>query len=67
MEDNNLGREDVVSNMPKIGSIGSVKPTSMLSKIEEVANENNDIVLPTMGLTSDNKTSVPIVSENYIN
>ena len=28
---------------------------------------NNDIILPTMGLTNNDKTNVPIVSENYIN
>ena len=58
---------DVVSVMPKIGSIGTVKPTSMLSKIEAAVEENNDVILPTMGLTNSDKTDVPIVSENYIN
>ena len=60
-------KEDIVSNMPKIGNIGTVRPTSMLSKIEEAVEDNNDIILPTMGLTNNEKTNVPIVSENYIN
>ena len=66
----NTDDEEVVSAMPKIGSIGTVKPTNMLSKlekIEEATLENEDVVLPTMGLTNDDKTTVPIVSENYIN
>ena len=65
--ENSTGRDEVVSSMPKIGSIGTVKPTSMLSKIEEAVEENNDVILPTMGLTNNEKTDVPIVSENYIN
>ena len=60
-------KEEIVSNMPKIGNIGTVRPTSMLSKIEEAVEDNNDIILPTMGLTNNEKTNVPIVSENYIN
>ena len=59
--------EESASIMPKIGSIGTVKPTSMLSKIEEAAKENEDVILPTMGLADTDKTNVPIVSENYIN
>ena len=58
--------EDVVSNMPKVDNIGTVKPTSVLTKIEEATEENNDIILPTMGLTNNEKIDVPIVSENYI-
>ena len=60
-------KDEIVSNMPKIGNIGTVRPTSMLSKIEDAVEENNDIILPTMGLTNNDKTNVPIVSENYIN
>ena len=58
--------EEVVSNMPKVDNIGTVKPTSVLSQIEEATEENNDIILPTMGLTNNDKVDVPIVSENYI-
>ena len=65
--ENSGSKDKIVSTIPEIGNIGSVKPTSMLSKIEDVARDNDDIILPTMGLTSDDKTSVPIVSENYIN
>lgn len=60
-------KDEIVSNMPKIGGIGTVRPTSMLSKIENAVQENNDIILPTMGLSNNDKTNVPIVSENYIN
>ena len=63
----NVLREDSVSNMPKTMGIGTVRPTSMLSQIEAKENENDDIILPTMGLTDNNKTDVPIVSENYLN
>ena len=65
--ENSTSSDEVASAMPKIGNIGTVKPTSMLSKIEEVAKENEDVILPTMGLTEEDKTNVPIVSENYIN
>ena len=62
----NKETEDVVSDMPKVDNIGTVKPTSVLSQIEEATEENNDIILPTMGLTNNDKVDVPIVSENYI-
>ena len=55
------------SSIPEIKNIGTVKPNSMLSKIEEATKENEDIILPTMGLTDNDKVDVPIVSENYIN
>ena len=55
------------SSIPEIKNIGTVKPNSMLSKIEDVAKENEDIILPTNGLTDNDKVDVPIVSENYIN
>ena len=55
------------SAIPTIKNIGTVKPNSMLSKIESVAKENDDIILPTNGLTDNDKVDVPIVSENYIN
>ncbi len=58
--------EEVTSDMPRVDNIGTVKPTSVLSQIEEATEENNDIILPTMGLTNNEKADVPIVSENYI-
>ena len=67
IENSNSNKQDVASNMPKIVNIGTVRPNSMLAKINDAVEENKDIVLPTMGLASDNKTNVPIVSENYIN
>ena len=66
-KDDASNKEDVVSKMPQITNIGTVRPTSMLSKVEKAAEENDDIILPTMGLVSNEKTDVPIVSENYIN
>ncbi len=63
----NVLREDSVAGMPKTFNIGTVKPTSMLSQIEEKVEENDDIILPTMGLTGSEKVDVPIVSENYLN
>ena len=54
------------SSIPEIKNIGTVKPNSMLSKIEEATKENDDIILPTNGLTDNDKVDVPIVSENYI-
>ena len=59
-------REETVTDMPKVDNIGTVRPTSMLSKIEEVTEANNDIILPTMGLSNSENVDVPIVSENYI-
>jgi hypothetical protein len=58
--------EEVTSDMPRVDNIGTVKPTSVLSQIEEATEENNYIILPTMGLTNNEKADVPIVSENYI-
>ncbi len=66
LQDGKEHEEEVVSDMPKVDNIGTVKPTSVLSKIEEATEENNDIILPTMGLTNNEKVDVPIVSENYI-
>ena len=59
--------DENITGMPTIKNIGTVKPNSMLSKIEDVARENEDIILPTMGLTNNENKDVPIVSENYIN
>ena len=59
-------KDDVVSNMPEISNIGTVKPNSVLSQIEKVTADNSDIILPTNGLTNNEKVDVPIVSENYI-
>ena len=58
--------DNSAASMPKIANIGTVKPNSMLSKLEDVAKETDNIVLPTMGLSNENE-SIPIVSENYIN
>lgn len=65
----NSGRnkDGIDSKMPRIFNIGTVKPNNMLSKIEEVQKENDNIILPTMGLANDDKEKVAIVSENYIN
>ena len=65
VNNNNL-IDDNKSNMPKISNIGTVKPNNMLSKIDNVVKENDNIILPTMGLSSKEEESVPIVSENYI-
>ena len=59
-------KDEVVSNMPEIRNIGTVKPNSVLSQIEKVTEDNSDIILPTNGLTTNEKVDVPIVSENYI-
>ena len=61
--ENSTSSDEVASAMPKIGNIGTVKPTSMLSKIEEVAKENEDVVV----WNKLYKKSLFIVSENYIN
>ena len=58
--------EETVSLMPEVKNIGTVKPNSVLSQINEISNENSDIILPTMGLTNNEKVDVPIVSDNYI-
>ena len=65
-EKNDNNREDKLTEMPEIKNIGTVKPNSVLSQLEEISKENEDIILPTMGLTDNNKVDVPIVSENYI-
>lgn len=58
--------DDVLGDMPKISNIGTVKPNNMLNQIEGAVKENNDIILPTMGLADNNQTEIPVVSENYI-
>ena len=59
-------QEGIVSDMPTISGIGTVKPNNMLAKVEATAEENKDIILPTMGLAHNDRVDVPIVSENYI-
>ena len=65
-ENNENKKEEKLSSMPEIKNIGTVKPNNVLSQIEEMSNKNNDIILPTNGLTNNEKVDVPIVSENYI-
>ena len=59
--------DNIIGSMPHINNIGTVKPNSMLSKLEDVAKETDNIILPSMGLSNNETESVPIVSENYIN
>ena len=71
LDDNDLEKaeshkEEKLSEMPEVKNIGTVKPNNVLSQIEEISKENSDIILPTMGLTNNEKVEVPIVSENYI-
>lgn len=58
--------EEIIGDMPVVDKIGSVKPNNVLEQIENASKENKDIILPTMGLVNEEKTDVPIVSENYI-
>ena len=70
MDDNNIDKKDkndMSSRIPSITNIGTVKPNSAFSKIEEAVKENDGVVLPTMGLSGQETANVPIVSENYIN
>ena len=72
LDDNEFELNDGISSdeirvmMPSLGRIGTVKPNNALSKIESVVSENNDVVLPNLGLVDGTKGEVPIVSENYI-
>lgn len=71
LDDNQFEMDNKTSNtmfgdMPVINNIGTVKPNNMLNQIENATNENNDIILPTMGLSDKSQVDVPIVSENYI-
>ena len=59
--------DNIIGSMPQINNIGTVKPNSMLSKLEDVAKETNNIILPSMGLSNNQTESIPIVSENYLN
>ncbi len=65
-DDNIQKKEEMLSNMPKIENIGSVKPTSKLTEIEKISEENSDIVLPTMGLTNNQNNGLPITSGEYL-
>lgn len=68
LDDDNLNKkEEMLSNMPKIDNIGSVRPTTKLQEIEKINEENSDIVLPTMGLTNNQTNDLPIESNNYLN
>lgn len=68
LDDDNLSKEEeMLSNMPKIENIGSVMPTTKLKEIEKISEENNDIVLPTMGLTNNQGNDFPIEANNYLN
>ena len=58
--------DEIRAIMPNLGRIGTVKPNNALSKIEDVVKENNDVILPNLGLVDGAKVDVPIVSENYI-
>ena len=64
--DNEKVKDDTMGLvMPDIDKIGSVKPTNTLSKIEDIAKDNNDLVLPTLGLINNTK-DVSLVSDNYL-
>ena len=64
--DNEKVKDDTMGLvMPDIDKIGSVKPTNTLSKIEDIARDNNDLVLPTLGLINNTK-DVSLVSDNYL-
>ena len=65
-EMDNKNANALMGDMPVINNIGTVKPNNMLNQIENAAKENNDIILPTMGLSDKSQVDVPIVSENYI-
>ncbi len=66
-DDNIKKKEEMLSNMPKIDNIGSVRPTNKLKEIEKMNEENSDIVLPTMGLTNNQSNELPITSNEYLN
>ncbi len=64
--DNKKVKDDTMGLvMPDIDKIGSVKPTNTLSKIEDIAKDNRDLVLPTLGLINNTK-DVALVSDNYL-
>lgn len=64
--DNEKVKDDTMGLvMPDMDKIGSVKPTNTLSKIEDIAKDNNDLVLPTLGLINNTK-DVSLVSDNYL-
>lgn len=64
--DNKKVKDDTMGLvMPDIDKIGSVKPTNTLSKIEDIAKDNSDLVLPTLGLINNTK-DVALVSDNYL-
>ena len=64
--DNKKVKDDTMGLvMPDIDKICSVKPTNTLSKIEDIAKDNRDLVLPTLGLINNTK-DVALVSDNYL-
>ena len=65
--ENTNKKDKFTGNMPTITNIGTVKPNSAFMKIQEAVKENDNIILPTLGLSEQEKVDVPIISENYIN
>lgn len=65
--ENTNKKDKFTGNMPTITNIGTVKPNSAFMKIQEAVKENDSIILPTLGLSEQEKVDVPIISENYIN
>lgn len=65
--ENNKLNDEIKGNIPTIGNIGTVRPTSALLQIENVVNNTDNVILPNLGLVDNKKVEVPIVSENYIN
>ena len=64
-EDSSYLNDTTGLEMPDIDKIGSVKPTSTLSKIENITKDNSNLVLPTLGLINNTK-EVSLVSDNYL-
>lgn len=58
--------EKITSDIPEVKNIGTVRPNNLINEVKKAEDENNEIILPTMGITN-NSDGVPIVSENYIN
>lgn len=67
LENSSNKKNKFTGNMPTISNIGTVKPNSAFMKIQEAVKENDSIILPTLGLSEQEKVDVPIISENYIN
>ena len=56
----------IPEGMPILSQIGTVKPVSMMEKLEKAQEEEKDLTIPSMGMLENNNT-VNIDSNEFLN